>query len=404
MKKYLLVLSVASALAIPFLQVQAVEKVTIEVFESDSCPHCRAFLSFIEDLQKERSDFELVDYDINTSEGRDFFVEVTDKLELPKATPIIYIGEEVLLGFDKPKTTGQAVIGLIDKTKEKESVRSLKEFINTRGSVNQNEDGEICDDGNPCELRTSGNTIIGIPFTGKTIDVGNFSLPTMSFVLGVVDGFNPCAMWVLVLLLGALVAVGSKRRMWEIAGLFLVAQALMYYLILNVWLYAWDFIGLDRIITPIIGVVAVGAGIYFLREYKIATDECKVTDLQQRAKIAKKVQEFAQKPITVVTAIGIIGLALSVNIFEFACSIGIPQTFTKILDINQLSFFGEQFYNGLYLSGYMLDDLIVFAIALYSFDKIGLTGKYTRFSHLIGGLLMVVLGLILLINPNFLVF
>jgi hypothetical protein len=103
--------------------------------------------------------------------------------------------------------------------------------------------------------------------------------------------------------------------------------------------------------------------------------------------------------------LGILGLAFSVNIIEFACSVGIPQTFTKVLDLNYLSFASKQFYNFLYILMYMVDDIVIFGLALYSFDKIGLTtAKYTRFSHFLGGILMVLLGLILLTKPTLLVF
>ena len=109
--------------------------------------------------------------------------------------------------------------------------------------------------------------------------------------------------------------------------------------------------------------------------------------------------------MTIAVALGVLALAFSVNIIEFACSIGIPQTFTKILDINYLTWAGKQFYNALYILMYMVDDLIVFGLALYSFEKVGLTThKYTSASHFIGGLLMLILGLIMLLNPTLLVF
>lgn len=436
MKKYFALLFIAIVLLIPVFRAQAVDPVIIEVFKSEYCPHCKKLSEYLQDLEKERDDFVVIYYDVNDADEGEFFDEMADTLGVYKVTPLIFINQTVITGFGGPDTSGQQIIRLIEEAKTKDSVITIAEYfgreLKLSGGDNQsdstvetdpvsspdmtatdNPDIQKVDDDETegvdlDEISTgfsnSTNTIVSLPFIGSNISIDSLSLPTMSFVLGIVDGFNPCAMWVLVLLLGALVAVGNKKRMWEIAGLFLLAQAIMYYLILNVWLYAWDFIGLDRIITPIIGVVAVGAGIYFLWEFKKATDECKITDLNQRAKIAKKVQEFAQKPITLVTAVGIIGLALSVNIFEFACSIGIPQTFTKILDINELSGLTKQFYNLLYLIGYMIDDLVVFGIALYSFEKIGLTGKYTRWSHLIGGLLMVLLGLILLLKPDILVF
>ena len=116
-----------------------------------------------------------------------------------------------------------------------------------------------------------------------------------------------------------------------------------------------------------------------------------------------KIREIANKPFTSLTALGIIGLALSVNVIEFACSVGIPQTFTKILQINNTSFIQRQFYTFIYIIGYMIDDFIVFGLALLSVNKLQLTTKYSKWMNLFGGILMVILGLILIFKPSWLV-
>jgi uncharacterized protein (UPF0333 family) len=212
-------------------------------------------------------------------------------------------------------------------------------------------------------------------------------------------------MWVLVMFLTLLMEAGSRLRMFQMAGLFLLAEAIMYYLILTVWMTTWDFIGLDKIVTPIVGTVALGAGAYFLYLFYKSDSTCKVGSLDTKRKTSEKIKAYATAPLTIISALGILGLAFSVNIIEFACSIGIPQTYTKILDLNQFSFIQEQFYNFLYILMYMVDDLIVFGIALYSFDKLGLTThKYTQASHLIGGIIMIGLGLLMLFNPSALIF
>jgi cytochrome c biogenesis protein CcdA len=212
-------------------------------------------------------------------------------------------------------------------------------------------------------------------------------------------------MWVLVMFLTILAEAGSRRRMFEMAGLFIVAEAIMYYLILNVWMTTWDFVGMDQIITPIVGLIAIGAGGYFLYLFYKKDTTCKVGSLESKRRTHEKIKGYALAPMTIMVALGILGLAFSVNIIEFACSVGIPQTFTKILDLSYLSWVGKQFYNSLYILMYMIDDLIIFAIALYSFEKIGLTThKYTRASHFVGGLIMVILGLILIIDPTLLIF
>jgi hypothetical protein len=188
------------------------------------------------------------------------------------------------------------------------------------------------------------------------------------------------------------------------AGTFIFAEAVMYYLILTVWFRTWNFIQLDRIVTPIVGIVSIGAGLFFLREWHKKNTECVVTDIEERQKIRHRIKELAAQNLNLVTFIGILGLAFSVNIIEFACSIGIPQTFTKILEINNLGFLPSQFLMFVYIFFYMIDDLIVFGLALWSADKMHLTSKYSQASHLIGGVVMIILGLIMLIRPSLLLF
>ena len=211
-------------------------------------------------------------------------------------------------------------------------------------------------------------------------------------------------MWVLVTFLIVLAQVGSRHKMWQVAGLFILAEAIMYYLILNVWFTAWDFVGLDNLVTPLIGLVAIGGGLFFLYEWRTNHGTCTIISGKKREKTARRISEFVKKPLTLITALGIMALAFSVNVIEFACSIGIPQAFTKIIELNQPGFWLTQWYLALYILFYMIDDLIVFGIALYSFEKIGLTSKYSRWSNLIGGILMLILGLLLIFQRQWLIF
>jgi len=104
------------------------------------------------------------------------------------------------------------------------------------------------------------------------------------------------------------------------------------------------------------------------------------------------------------TFVAIVVIAFSVNIIEFACSIGIPQAYTKILELNSLDLLTRQFYLLIYTVGYMLDDFIVFGLAIWGYSKLEAHGhKYSQLSLLIGGFLMLVLGLILVFNPDILV-
>jgi len=378
------------------------DTVRIEVFERQDCGHCIDERAFLNNLQKERGDLILVFHDIAEPEHREHFNQLTDLEGMPKVTPITIIDSVVLQGFGTPETTGVVIRQLVEKTKGKEQL-TFAEFIEQGGSKSVVSGGDTCDDGTDCEVDAN-QFLVNIPFIGA-VDVGKYSLPSLAIILGLVDGFNPCAMWVLVLFLTVLLEAGSRRRMLEMAGLFIIAEGVMYYLILNVWMTTWDFVGLDGIITPIVGIIALGAGIFFLYNFYKADTSCKVGSSETKRKTVERIKQYALIPMSIPVALGILGLAFSVNIIEFACSVGIPQTFTKVLDMNYLSFAGKQIYNAMYIFMYMIDDIFIFGIALYSFDKIGVTtAKYTRASHLIGGTLMIILGLIMLFNPTLLVF
>ena len=389
----------------------AVDKVKIEYFGRKDCKNCANLEKFLEKLSSERNDFEYLEYKIDENkENKSFFDEVTTKLKLVKGTPVIYINENIIQGFNTPETTGQEIIKLINNGKMKDAIPSLAEYVKNGKYTNVSNNGAVCEGDEVCEIPgftkdASKQVLVNIPFINKSIDLTDYSLPVMSLILGTVDGFNPCAMWVLVLFLTALIAVGNKAKMFRVAGLFILAEAVMYFLILNAWLYTWDFVGLDKWITPIVGIIGIIGGMFFIRNYLKKGDElsCEVTDSKKRAKISNQIKDIANKPFTILTALGIIGLALSVNVIEFACSVGIPQTYTKILQINNISFVQRQLYTFIYIIGYMIDDIIVFGLALLSVNKLQLTTKYSKWVNLFGGILMVILGLILLLKPSLLV-
>ena len=387
------------------------KKVKIEYFGRKDCKNCANLEKFLKELSTKRDDFEYVEHKIDESkEEKAFFDETTSKLKLVKGTPIIYIDGHIIQGFNTADTTGKEIENLINSGKTKDKILTLKEYVESGQTGNVSSNGAVCTGDTVCEVPglTKGaenQVLVNIPIINKTVDLTNYSLLTMSIILGTIDGFNPCAMWVLVLFLTALIAVGNKVKMFRVAGLFILAEAVMYFFILNAWIYAWDFVGLDKWVTPLVGIVGIIGGIFFIRNYlkKGDTLECEVTDFEQRAKISKKIKDIANKPFTLLTALAIIGLALSVNVIEFACSVGIPQTYTKILQINEVPFWTRQFYTFIYIIGYMVDDIIVFGFALMSINKLQLTTKYSKWVNLFGGILMIILGLIMLIKPSLLI-
>lgn len=384
--------------------VSASEKVRIEVLERADCVHCQAEKAFLGDIGQKRGDIDVRFLDIADTENTELLRKVADKADLSQSTPITIVGMSVVQGFDTPETTGKTLEELIRKNADV-SPQGFAAYLEADAETiaRAEQGGAVCGDDTQC-IPEKPPLLVTVPFMG-TVDIAKHSLIVLSSVLGFLDGFNPCAMWVLITFLIVLMQIGSKRKMWAIAGLFILAEAIMYYLILNVWFKTWNFIGLDRVVTPIIGALAIAGGIFFLYEWfkSLKTEmACQIIDAENRSKIVKKIKAFSEAPLTIVSALGIVGLAFSVNVIEFACSIGYPQAFTKIIQINDLGFWQTQWYMAVYIFFYMTDDLLVFGLALWGFDKMHLTQGFSKWSALIGGICMLLLGYLLIFAPEIL--
>ncbi len=381
---------------------QASEVATVHVFKREDCTYCKEESKFLTQLANQRSDFKIEWHDIVKSEDdRGIYQQITTLKQVPRITPITVIGDTLIQGFNSPETTGERIIAAVERTNEVGDI-TLEEFLATKATI-EGEENAGCDSGDVCKV--DNEFTYKLPLVG-VVDLQSYSLGALSIVLGAVDGFNPCAMWVLITFLLILLQIGDRKKMIVIAGVFILGEAIMYGMILNVWYVAWDFVGLDQIVTPLVGALAIAGGVYFLYKYKKNRDAltCDVTDLETQGKIQEKITNIASAPLTIAAFFGIIGIAFSVNVIEFACSVGIPQAFTKILELNHLTFFETQWYTLLYILFYMIDDVIVFALAIWGFDKIHSAQKYSQFSLLAGGVLMIILGGLLAFAPSYLTF
>lgn len=383
--------------------VQAQEQpVKIQVFVREGCQHCKNEEAFLAELTAAQSNIEVEYLRLEDPAQRLRWNEFAERTKSGKVTPLTVIGNQLIIGFDTPQTTGESIRAAIAEAQATQEVTNVDALSAETLRTNQTQ-SSTCTEDIPCQLHEKPPVLVSLPW-GGTLNVEGYPLFALSAVLGLIDGFNPCAMWVLVTFLVILLKVGSRKKMFQFAGVFILAEAIMYYFILMVWFTAWDFVQLDAIVTPIVGLVALGGGAFFLYEARKESTECAVVNPEQRYKTKQKLQELVKKNFSLVTLVGILGLAFSVNIIEFACSIGIPQTFTKILEMNNLAWWQTQLHMATYILFYMVDDFVVFGLAFYAFDKMALTHKYVRASNLIGGILMLLLGLIMILKPELLVF
>jgi len=356
------------------------EKIEIDFFYSAICPHCAEEKEFLQTLKEKYPEIEIKEYEVFYGlENQKILNEFYEKYQLPDRekgyVPVTFTPTKYFVGFNEQ--TGQEIEACLRECLgEGKAVPQKTKFL----------------------------------FFGE-IDISKMSLPVLTITLGALDGLNPCAMWVLLFLILLLINTRSRKRIILIGGTFILASGIVYFLILSAWLklfLAISYVNLTRII---IGVFALGVGIWQIRNFiKFKPGVCKVTDGEVGLgdKIKSGLKNHAERlvfsPLTFGIFGGIIILALGVNLIEFFCSAGLPATFTRILTLNHLTNLSYYLYLLLYTFIFMLDDLIVFSLAVITLSRIGFTEKYNYWATLIGGLLILTLGILLIFKPEILMF
>ena len=368
--KYILVLLL---MIIP-LSVKADSKYNIYLFYGDKCPHCAEEEVFLEEYLNENKDINLVKYEVwNSSENRELLVKVQDEINNhTSGVPYLVIGEKAIIGYLNGTTDKQ-----IEKTID--DYRSKKKKIDVIESINKGEHIEKEKENNKDDKE------FDLPILGK-VTAKTVSLPLLSLVLGFVDGFNPCAMWILLFLITLLINNKVRKKMIILGLTFIIFSGLTYLLFMLTWLNLATFLSKLKIITFIIAIIAFIAGfinIYnFYKSFK-KSDGCEVVKPTRRKRIIEYIKKIVNEKSFIIALCGIIVLAFSVNIIEMMCSIGLPLMFTQILSMNNLSLAEYCLYMFIYIFFFLIDDIVIFLIAVFTYKIAGISTKLTKYSHLI---------------------
>ncbi|MDJ0825753.1 MAG: glutaredoxin domain-containing protein [Rhodobacter sp.] len=243
---------------------------------------------------------------------------------------------------------------------------------------------------------------VSLPWIGE-IGLGALSLPVLTVVLAAVDGFNPCAMWVLALLIAFLLGVEDSRRMWTLGLVFLAATGVMYFAVMAAWLNIVLWIGAVGWLRLAIGALAIGAGVYYLREYWTNPEGvCRVTPSHRRKTISEAFQALVEQPNLLTAALGIAALAIVVNLIELVCSAGVPAVFTQMLAMHDLGLGAYYGYLLLYIAVFLVDDTAIFVIAMLTLRATFASAAISRVSHLVGGVVLLALGAVMVLRPDLL--
>ncbi|RJQ33674.1 thioredoxin family protein [Candidatus Parcubacteria bacterium] len=375
-KKLILGVYLLAIMVLPVFA-SAQEKQAVEFFWQIGCPHCAKEEIFLDNLEERYGDYiEINRYEISrNSENLKLLEQFGRDLEADvRGVPFTVVGEKYFMGYLSDETTGADIEAAI---------------LESLGM-----------DAPPAKDKSK----ITLPVFGE-LDTKSISLPVVTIILGALDGFNPCAMWVLLFLISLLLGIQDRRRMWVLGVTFIVASSAVYFLFMAAWLNLILFLGFIIWIRILIGLVSLGGGAWNLKKYfKNKDGGCEVTGDEKRRRIFDRLKEVTQQKNFWLAFVGIITLAFAVNLVEAICSAGLPAVFTQLLVLNNLPTWQYYAYILLYIFFFMLDDMLIFVIAMFTLKMTGISTKYSRWSNLIGGILMIVIGLLLIFKPEWLLF
>lgn len=345
------------------------EMVKVELFYSQTCPHCSKAKTFLEKYQKSNPEL-LVDYiDVSSSiDAAQRFANACEKYDnYHGSVPFVIINGESIIGYGSDETTGQRYIELIG-----------------------------------LEATVAGDSIF-LPLIGE-LNPQSLSLPILTVVIAFFDGFNPCAMWVLLFLISLLLGMEDKKKMWILGLTFILTSGLIYFCFMAAWLKVYEFIGIQIWLTKVIGVVAILSGLLNLRKFWNEREGCSTVEGEKRKEVFTKLKDITSSRRFILAMVGIILLAISINLVELVCSAGLPAIYTGVLTVSNLPSTSYYLYLLLYVLIFVLDDLMVFVIAMLTLRATGISTKYGKISNLVGGAIILTLGIILIVKPELLTF
>ncbi|WP_088278348.1 glutaredoxin family protein [Ideonella sp. A 288] len=339
----------------------------LEVFVREGCPHCTAAKEFLAALSRERPALAIhlrqVDQDPQAAE--DLMARSRAAGAWPPGVPTFVFRGQVMVGFDDAEHAGRELVALLD--------------------------------GSAAPVGQVEGTLFG------TLSASRLGLPLFTLALGLLDGFNPCAMWVLLFLLSLLVRLRDRRRMALVAGTFVLVSSAVYYAFMAAWLNVFLAVGMSNAVRVTLGAVALAIGAVNVKDF-VAWGRGPSLSIPDAAKpgLVARMRRVMQAPGLSTSLLAVAALAVVVNVVELLCTAGLPAIYTAVLAQHQLGAAAHYAYLGLYILGYIADDSLMVAAAVLALGSGKLTERAGRWLKFVSGVVMLALGAVLLLRPQWL--
>lgn len=349
------------------------------LFWMRGCPHCEEIIArVLPPLQQKygaQLDVQLIE--VATTQDVDRLYQVAANFGVPKeqtGVPLLIIGNQALTATQIPT----------------ELPRLIEKYLAAGGI-----------DAPDLDARVKERHLLDVPFIGQ-IDLDQHSLAFSTLLIGLLDGFNPCSLWVISLLLALVVNTGSRAKTLLVGSTFLIVAAGIYAIIIIGLFSAFTFIGYALWIRLAVALIAGAMAAINIKDYFWFKRGVSLTIADEhKPKIYRDIRSLLapnQSALALISATA--AMAAGITMIEMPCTAGLPILWTKLIAANNVGAVMFAFLLGLYLLMYILDELLVFISAVVTLRATRLEEKQGRILKLVGGIVMLTLALVLLVDPT----
>jgi glutaredoxin len=361
---------------------------TIKFFTRSGCPRCSEAREFLTELKRRRPGLSVHERDVAADLAARAELEALAAAAgvVAPGAPAFVVRGTLVLGWRDRETTGRDI-----------------EAVLVSGQRAPEVTAPVCPDTSTIACPPGGSDdTVEVPVLGL-ISARRLGLPLFTVVLGLIDGFNPCAMWVLMYLLGVLAGVRQRARMVAVAGGFVATSGVVYFAFMAAWLNVFRLIGFSRTIEVVLGLVALAVALLNLKDAAVFGRGPSLS-IPQGAKpgLYARVRRIVHAESTRAALAGAVALAIVVNLFELLCTAGLPAIYTHVLAARGLPSWQHYAYLALYNLAYILDDGLMVTIAVVTLSRRRLQERGGRILKGVSGAIMLVLALLLLFWPAWL--
>ncbi len=252
----------------------------------------------------------------------------------------------------------------------------------------------------PEQLFDPNIAIFDTPFGRIEINVTELSLPVLTVILGGLDSFNPCAFFILIILLNLLIYVQSRKRMLLIGGIFIFFSGLLYFIFMfvlfNVFLLTREHV---LVVTIVAGAIALTLGIINIKDFFFFKKGASLSiPDENKPGLFKRMRELVKTPKVVTAVAGTIVLAGVVNFYELLCTLGLPLVFTRQLAFYNLSGVEQALYIFFYNVVYVIPLIVIVLIFVFTLGRIKLSKWHGQILKLLTGIMLTSFGILFLFD------